>query len=52
MLFRRLGEALVLYEGMPMLVTPNGTGTQMNRIIYLVGLIVVIVFVLGLLGLR
>lgn len=29
-----------------------GTGTPMNNIIYIVGLIVVIVFILGALGLR
>lgn len=34
------------------LPVPEHTGGSMNRIIYIVGLIVVIVFILGFLGLR
>lgn len=52
MLCPKPGGALLWRDGMPISALANQEGAQMNRIIYIIGLIVVIVFVLGFLGLR
>jgi len=52
MLFHMSGGVLALHEGTPISAIRECKGTAMNRMIYIIGLIVVIVFVLGVLGLR
>jgi len=51
MLFRAPDTALMCREGMPIPALPDRTGGAMNQIIYIIGLIVVIVFIVGFFGL-
>jgi hypothetical protein len=46
------GRGDTVPEGTPISAIPEWTGIAMNRLIYIIGLIVVIVFVMGFLGLR
>ena len=53
---RRFGTLIPLRRSttdeMPILLSAQSEGYQMNGIIYLVGLVVVVLFILSLLGLR
>jgi hypothetical protein len=52
MLCRRSGASLGLFKGWSISAFPKKAGRAMNGIIYIIGLIVVVVFILGFLGLR